>query len=65
VPYATDIDMTGLQLFPGALDKLLEVRKEDWLEELKGIKVFFEKFKKDLPREMWDEYKALFGRLKE
>jgi len=65
VPYAQDIDMTGLQLYPGALDKLLEVRKEDWLEELKGIKVFFEKFKKDLPREMWDEYKALFGRLKE
>jgi len=65
VPYATDIDMTGLQLFPGALDKLLEVRKEDWLEELKGIKVFFEKFKKDMPKQMWDEYKALSLRLRE
>ena len=65
VPYASDIDMTGLQLYPGALEKLLEVRKGDWLEELKGIKVFFDKFKKDMPKELWDEYKALSQRLKE
>jgi phosphoenolpyruvate carboxykinase (GTP) len=64
VPFAQDIDLTGLDLKAGALEKLLEVRKTDWLEELKGIKKFFEEFKKDLPKEMWDEYEELSRRLK-
>ena len=64
VPYPADIDMTGLHLSEGALEKLLEVRKADWLEELKGIKKFFLQFKKDLPEELWKEYEALKVRLK-
>lgn len=64
VPCASDIDMTGIELSHGALEKLLEVRKEDWLEELKGIKKFFQQFKKDLPPELWQEYVQLQNRLK-
>jgi phosphoenolpyruvate carboxykinase (GTP) len=64
VPFASDIDMTGLKLAPGALEKLLEVRNADWLEELKGIKKFFKQFKKDLPEELWQEYEGLNRRLK-
>ncbi|MCX5703078.1 MAG: phosphoenolpyruvate carboxykinase (GTP), partial [Candidatus Omnitrophica bacterium] len=64
VPRAADIDMTGLELSEGALEKLLEIRKKDWLEELKGIKKFFRLFKKDLPEELWQEYEDLSGRLK-
>lgn len=64
VPKATDIDMTGLKLSDGALEKLLSVNKKDWLEELKGIKRFFRQFKKDLPDEMWQEYEALYNRLR-
>jgi phosphoenolpyruvate carboxykinase (GTP) len=64
VPYPADIDMTGLNLQGGALEKLLEVRKANWLEELKGIKKFFLQFKKDLPDELWAEYVALNSRLK-
>ena len=64
VHFAQDIELTGLDLKAGALEKLLEVRKTDWLEELKGIKKFFEEFKKDLPKEMWDEYEELSRRLK-
>ena len=64
VPYPADIDMTGLQLSEGTLEKLLEVRKDDWLEELKGIKEFFQQFKKDLPEELWQEFKKLNDRLK-
>ncbi|MDD5431869.1 MAG: phosphoenolpyruvate carboxykinase (GTP) [Candidatus Omnitrophica bacterium] len=63
VPYAKDIDMTGLKLADGALEKLLEVRKSDWLEELKGVKKFFDQFKKDLPKELWQEYEYLNNRL--
>jgi phosphoenolpyruvate carboxykinase (GTP) len=63
IPYASDIDMTDLQLAEGALEKLLEVRREDWVEELKSIKKFFQQFKKDLPRELWQEYEELAARL--
>ncbi|MCX5700320.1 MAG: phosphoenolpyruvate carboxykinase (GTP) [Candidatus Omnitrophica bacterium] len=64
VPYPADIDLTGISLSDGALEKLLEVRKDDWVGELKGIKKFFSEFKKDLPLELWDEYESLSQRLK-
>ena len=64
VPYPADIDMTGLNLSEGTLDKLLRVEKKDWLEELKGIKKFFDQFKRDLPSRLWEEYKNLEKRLK-
>ncbi|MCX5701778.1 MAG: phosphoenolpyruvate carboxykinase domain-containing protein, partial [Candidatus Omnitrophica bacterium] len=63
-PYPSDIDMTGLQLPAGTLEKLLAIDKKDWLEELKGIKKFFKQFKKDLPVELWQEYEGLLLRLK-
>ena len=65
IPRPTDLDMTGLNVPEGTLDRLFEVRKEDWLEELKGIKKFYQMFKKDLPKELWQEYEALLARLKE
>jgi phosphoenolpyruvate carboxykinase (GTP) len=65
VPYPSDIDLTGLDLSDGTLEKLLEVKPSDWAEELKGIKKFFSDFKKDLPGELWEEYKDLQGRLKQ
>jgi len=64
LPQASDIDTTGLELSGGVLEKLLEIDKTDWLEELKGIKKFFKEFKKDLPDELWQEYEALHVRLK-
>jgi len=41
LPYPFNIDLTGLTLAHGALEKLLKVDKEEWLEELKGISKFF------------------------
>ncbi|TRZ93929.1 phosphoenolpyruvate carboxykinase (GTP) [bacterium] len=63
VPKTADIDMTGLELAKGTMDKLLSVEKKDWQEELKGIKEFFRQFKKDLPDELWQEYHNLQKRL--
>lgn len=63
LPAVSDIDMTGLVLPAGTLERLLEIDKKDWLQELKGIKSFFKQFKKDLPQELWQEYEALFSRL--
>jgi phosphoenolpyruvate carboxykinase (GTP) len=64
IPNPYDIDLTGLRLSSGALEKLLSIDKKDWLEELKGIKVFFKQFKKNLPEELWKEFEELHLRLK-
>lgn len=63
LPKINDLDMTGLNLDKGALGKLLDINIKDWLKELKGIKDFFRLFKKDLPGELWQEYKELSRRL--
>lgn len=64
MPQVSDIDMTGLDLPKGALEKLLAIDKKEWLNELKAIKQFFRQFKRDLPAELWDEYGAQEERLK-
>ena len=64
LPYPSDIDTTGLDLPAGILDKLLSIDEDEWLEELKGIKKFFQMFKKDFPVELWQEYEELQIRLK-
>ena len=64
LPYPGDIDLTGLVLPSGALEKLLQVPKDDFLEELKSIKEFFKLFKKPFPKELWDEFDNLYKRLK-
>lgn len=63
VPRPADIDMTGLELSAGALEKLLVVNNQDWLAELKSVHKFFKLFKKGLPRELWEEYENLRRRL--
>ena len=63
VPRAQDIDLTGLQLKSGVLEKLLVVNNKDWLGELDGISKFFKQFKNKLPKELWNEYEALKSRL--
>jgi phosphoenolpyruvate carboxykinase (GTP) len=64
LPYPADIDLTGLDIAEKDLERLLEIREEDWSEELKGIKKFFKEFKSDLPQEMWQEFEALSDRIK-
>ena len=64
IPYPSDIDMTGLEPSRVNLEKLLSIDKIEWLEELKGIRIFFKQFKKDLPGELWQEYEDLLMRLK-
>ncbi len=63
VPTPDTLDMDGLDLPAEVIDKLLSVSVDDWTEELKGIKEFFNKFGNRLPKEMWYEYQALNRRL--
>ncbi|MCX7827263.1 MAG: phosphoenolpyruvate carboxykinase (GTP), partial [Verrucomicrobiae bacterium] len=63
VPNPKDIDMTGLHLPAGAMEKLLAVNKNDWLAELDAIRDFFEQFGTRLPDQLWQQHNALRRRL--
>lgn len=65
IPMKSNIDMTGLPLPEGVLDKLLAIDNKEWQKELVGIKEFFKLFKKGLPEELWQEYNDLSARLKD
>jgi phosphoenolpyruvate carboxykinase (GTP) len=64
VPHSKDINIEGLDINNETLDKLLSIDKNDWVEEIKGHKEFFDQFGDRLPKEIWDEYHALESRLK-
>ncbi|MFH0935311.1 MAG: phosphoenolpyruvate carboxykinase (GTP) [Candidatus Omnitrophota bacterium] len=63
VPYAPDIDLSGIKIDDATMKKLLTVNKGGWIQELKDIKKFFAGFKKDLPQELQQEYEELARRL--
>jgi len=63
VPRPEDLDLTGLSLSREAMEELLYVDKEAWLEEAKEIERFFKTFGSDLPMELKNELKALQERL--
>ncbi|MCG5216817.1 phosphoenolpyruvate carboxykinase (GTP) [Streptosporangium sp. KLBMP 9127] len=58
-----ELDTDGLDLSPEDLRTLLSVDPEIWREEASLIPGHFETFGDRLPKELWDEYNALFGRL--
>ncbi|MFH1440550.1 MAG: phosphoenolpyruvate carboxykinase (GTP) [Candidatus Omnitrophota bacterium] len=64
MPKISDIDLNGLEFSKETMKKLLDIDKKEWIEELKRIEEFFKMFGKDLPVELWAEYKALQKRLK-
>lgn len=63
VPTPRSLDLHDLHLEPDDVKSLLEVKTQDWLEELTAIHEFFEKVGTRLPQEMREEEKALARRL--
>jgi phosphoenolpyruvate carboxykinase (GTP) len=63
IPTVDSLEMGGLDLEKGVIEKLLSISAEDWQQELREIRGFFDKFGDRLPREVWDEYRALTLRL--
>jgi phosphoenolpyruvate carboxykinase (GTP) len=63
VPNPKDIDMTGLNMPNGAMDKLFAVIREDWLAEVDTVGKFFDSFGTRMPDEMWRQHDLLRGRL--
>ncbi len=63
VPKTEDIDTGGLGISETVMRNLLAIDKGEWVDELKGLREFFEKFGDRLPAEIWDEFHALEKRL--
>ncbi len=51
-PFPEDIDLEGLELSRETLRGLLQVDKDLWREEARGIRAFYAKFGNALPREL-------------
>lgn len=63
VPTKSSLNLDGLEISDSAIDKLLEVRRDDWIEELDGMQKFFDQFGYELPEELVEEQQALKTRL--
>ncbi|HEX7599231.1 MAG TPA: phosphoenolpyruvate carboxykinase (GTP), partial [Polyangia bacterium] len=63
LPEPKDIDMTGLSMPPGAMDKLLSISHKDWLAETDAVGKFFEGFGTRMPEEMLRQQDMLRKRL--
>ncbi|OPY57756.1 MAG: Phosphoenolpyruvate carboxykinase (GTP) [Pelotomaculum sp. PtaU1.Bin035] len=62
VPAVESLNLEGLDLPAGAIESLLSVEKDVWLEELNDQASFLEKFGEKLPKEISDEHKATLER---
>jgi len=65
IPDPDDIDMTGLDMPDGAMEKLFEINPKAWKTEMKGVEEFFKKFGDRLPLELWAQHESLERRLDE
>ncbi|MBQ7654289.1 MAG: phosphoenolpyruvate carboxykinase (GTP) [Clostridia bacterium] len=66
VPNAEDINLEGIEdeVTIDSLKKILDVDKDLWTEETKGIAEFYEKFGDKLPEKIKEQYNILVNNLK-
>jgi phosphoenolpyruvate carboxykinase (GTP) len=59
VPRIEDLDMTGLALPRGDLERLFEVKIKDWKPEVDDVRDFLKPYKGRLPAEIREQYETL------
>jgi phosphoenolpyruvate carboxykinase (GTP) len=64
LPRPEDLDLNGLDIAPGSLEKLLSVDVFGWRSEVPQINSFFDEFGAQLPQELRDQVTQLEKRLK-
>jgi phosphoenolpyruvate carboxykinase (GTP) len=63
IPTPSCLDLKGLKLADGAIDKLLAVDVAGWREEADRHREFFTKFGPHLPAELWQQHDLLTKKL--
>jgi phosphoenolpyruvate carboxykinase (GTP) len=64
VPDIDDFPRDGLKISRRDMEKLFEVRPEEWRDEILEIKKFLAPFGRHVPYEIWQNYEKLAARLK-
>ncbi len=64
MPTMDALDIRGMSLKPGAMESLLEVNTNAWLEEVASLKVYYQSIGSKMPQELMDELEKLETRLK-
>jgi len=64
VPTPDSLDLTGLDISPETLGKLLAVNRGDWYEETENVAGFFQQFGKRFPKALWEQLELLRLRLR-
>ncbi|MBI5571976.1 MAG: phosphoenolpyruvate carboxykinase (GTP) [Desulfomonile tiedjei] len=64
LPGPGSLDLSGIELAPGALDELLRVDRDDWMAEVPLIRDHFQRFGDRLPAALKSEVDRLEERLK-
>ena len=59
VPAVDSLDLTGLNITPDSLGKLLAVDREAWYQESEQIASFFHRFGKRFPHPLWKKLEEL------
>ena len=64
VPAKSAIDTSGIDVTEEQMDELLDVDREEWLNEITSIREHYARFEERLPKALSDELDALEARLK-
>lgn len=59
IPKLEDMNLHGLNIDKQNLEKLFEVKLDDWKQEIEDVRKFLEQFGDHMPKEMWEEYNKL------
>ncbi len=59
IPHIKDLELEGLNIAKGNLEKLFEIDPQAWQAELQDIETFFSQFGRHMPSEIWQQYKSL------
>ncbi|MDR3210373.1 MAG: phosphoenolpyruvate carboxykinase (GTP) [Planctomycetota bacterium] len=63
MPRPENLDLTGLDLPAGVIEKLLSIDKGEWKTECDGVEEYFKSLGPRVPQELYDELAALRKRL--
>jgi len=64
LPEPNALDVAGLDITPENLKKVFEIKKEDWVEEVKEMREYYKIFGDRLPKELSTELDKIEERLK-
>jgi len=65
IPNIKDLDLNGLNIGKEKIKELFYFDKQGWLKELNEVKVFFKKFGKHFPAELWYEFNKMYKSVQE